>query len=259
MDVTTREAHELTGYSESHLRSLARDRRVLARKSGRIWLYDREVLRLYATGEWVGIREAGELTGYSHDHLRSLARTKRVEALKIRDFWLLRRRALLDYPTSKEERRSARPTVFVSYSHEDRREKDALLSHLGVLVADDVINLDVWTDDRIPAGADWEAAIGRAINSAQIAILLISANFLSSEFIIRRELPKLLRYRDTQGLTIIPVIARACAWKRVRWLRQMQVRPRNGRPIWRNGGDRADTELAAITDEVADIVERGGR
>ena len=56
MDLTTREAHELTRYSESHLRSLAREKRVLARKSGRIWLYDQEVLRLYATGEWVGIR-----------------------------------------------------------------------------------------------------------------------------------------------------------------------------------------------------------
>jgi hypothetical protein len=259
MDITTREAHELTGYSESHLRSLARDRRVLARKSGGIWLYDQEVLRLYATGEWVGIREAGELTGYSHDHLRSLARTKRVEALKIREFWLLHRRALLDYPAPQKERRRTRPTVFVSYSHKDRREKDTLLSHLGVLAGDDLINLDVWTDDRIPAGADWEAAISGAINKAQIAILLISANFLSSEFIIRQEVPKLLRYRDTQGLTIIPVIARACAWRRVRWLRRMQVRPKNGRPIWRNGGNRVDTELAAIADEVADIVERGGR
>jgi hypothetical protein len=158
MDLTTREAHELTRYSESHLRSLAREKRVLARKSGRIWLYDQEVLRLYATGEWVGIREASELTGYSHDHLRKLARTKRLKALKIRDFWLLHRRDLLDYRTPEREKYGIRPTVFVSYSHEDSREKDALLSHLGVLAGDDLINLDVWTDDRIPAGADWEGA-----------------------------------------------------------------------------------------------------
>jgi hypothetical protein len=234
---------------------------VLARKSGRIWLYDQEVLRLYATGEWIGIREAGELTGYSHDHLRSLARTKRVEALKIREFWLLHRRALLDYPAPQKERQRTRPTVFVSYSHKDRTEKDALLSHLGVLAGDDLINLDldVWTDDRIPAGADWELAISQAIDKAQIAILLISANFLSSEFIIRQEVPKLLRYRDTEGLAIIPVIARACAWRKVKWLKEMQVRPKNGRPIWRNGGKRVDTELAAITNEVADIVEQRGR
>jgi hypothetical protein len=133
------------------------------------------------------------------------------------------------------------------------------LSHLGVLAGDDLINLDVWTDDRIPAGADWELAISQAIDKAQIAILLISANFLSSEFIIRQEVPELLRYRDTEGLTIIPVIARACAWRQVRWLRRMQVRPRNGRPIWRNGGNRVDTELAAITNEVADLVEQRGR
>jgi hypothetical protein len=133
------------------------------------------------------------------------------------------------------------------------------LSHLGVLAGADLINLDVWTDDRIPPGADWKAAISGAINEAQIAILLISANFLSSEFIIRQEVPELLRYRDTQGLTIIPVIARACAWRKVRWLRRMQVRPKNGRPIWRNGGKRVDTELAAITNEVADIVEQRGR
>lgn len=258
MDITTHEAHELTGYSESHLRSLAREKRVLARKSGRIWLYDQEVLRLYATGEWVGIREAGELTGYSHNHLRNLARMKRVEALKIRDFWLLHRRDLLDYRTPEREKRRTRPAVFVSYSHRDTREKDALLSHLGVLAGDNLINLDVWTDDRIPPGVDWERSINQAITEAQIAILLISADFLSSEFIIREEVPKLLRRRDGEGLIVIPVIAKPCAWRKVRWLRRMQVRPRNGRPVWSNGGNRVNAELAVIAEEVADIVEQRG-
>jgi hypothetical protein len=256
MDLTTREAHELTRYSESHLRSLAREKRVLARKSGRIWLYDQEVLRLYATGEWVGIREASELTGYSHDHLRKLARTKRLKALKIRDFWLLHRRDLLDYRTPEREKYGIRPTVFVSYSHEDSREKDALLSHLGVLAGDDLINLDVWTDDRIAPGADWEGAINQAINKAQIAILLISANSLASKYIVKKEVPELLRRRDSEGLIVIPVIATACAWRKVKWLKEMQVRPRNGRPIWKNGGNRVNAELAAIAEEVADIVEQ---
>jgi hypothetical protein len=146
------------------------------------------------------------------------------------------------------------PLVFISYSHKDEAEKDQLLAHLGVLQQAGLV--EVWNDDRIGTGADWESEISRAMAQAKVAVLLISANFLTSDFILRQEVPALLKRRDGEGLTVFPVIARACAWEEVEWLRKMNVRPKNGRPIWGSADSRVDEDLAAIAAEVAAIVKK---
>lgn len=145
------------------------------------------------------------------------------------------------------------PTVFISYSHKDETEKDQLLSHLGVLQKAGLIN--VWVDDRISGGADWEDEIRQAMGRAKVAILLVSANFLNSDFILGKEIPNLLERRRKEGVTVFPVIAKACSWKKVSWLTQMNVRPRDGTPVWADGGLHADRHLATIVDEIADIIE----
>lgn len=146
------------------------------------------------------------------------------------------------------------PTVFVSYSHHDEQEKDALLRHLGILHHNGLIEL--WNDDRIGAGADWEKEISQAMERANVAILLISVNFLNSDFILRKEIPKLLARRQNEGLIVFPIIAKACVWRKVAWLTKMNVRPKNGKPVWSDHGGHVDDDLAAIAEEVADIVER---
>ncbi len=150
----------------------------------------------------------------------------------------------------------AQPTVFISYSHKDEIEKDALLSHLGVLQHAGMI--DVWSDDRIGAGSDWQADISQWMVKAKVAILLISANFLTSDFILNEEVPKLLNRREQEGLTVYPIIAKHCAWTKVKWLAKMNVRPKNGNPVWREGGHHADEELSKIAEEVARIIEQAG-
>src|SRR5262245_33064610 len=144
------------------------------------------------------------------------------------------------------------PVVFISYSHKDEKEKNRLLAHLGVLQRVDLIGL--WSDDRISAGADWKQEISQAMAQAKVAILLISTNFLTSDFILDEEVPTLLQRRKSEGLTIFPVIAKACAWQEVAWLVEMKVRPRNGRPIWGANSRRVDEDLATIAKEVAAIV-----
>jgi len=149
------------------------------------------------------------------------------------------------------------PTVFISYSHMDETEKNQLLAHLGVLQKAGLIN--IWVDDRISGGADWEDEIRQAMGRAKVAVLLVSANFLASDFIMGKEIPNLLERRRKQGVTVFPVIAKACSWKKVGWLTRMNVRPRDGAPVWADGGLHADKHLAAIVDEIADIIEGGSR
>lgn len=91
--------------------------------------------------------------------------------------------------------------------------------------------LSVWDDRQISAGNDWLPEIERAINAAQIAILLISADFLGSEFILGKEVPQLIQHRKNKGLRIIPLIFKICAWKTVAWLNPIQGRPKDNQPL----------------------------
>src|SRR5262245_14911937 len=101
------------------------------------------------------------------------------------------------------------PSVFLSYSHKDEKWKDLLRTHLGVLESEG--RLDTWVDRHIEAGTDWFEEIQEAMARASVAILLISADFLTSEFIGGEEVPRLLQRRKAEGLPVIPVIIHACA------------------------------------------------
>jgi tetratricopeptide (TPR) repeat protein len=151
----------------------------------------------------------------------------------------------------------SKPTVFISYSHKDEVWKDKLVSHIGVLQQEGL--LDIWDDRRIGAGEDWYPEIQKAIDIASVAILMVSADFLTSKFIRSEEVPKLLERREKEGLHIFPVIVRPCAWKQVKWLSRMNLRPKDGEPISGGTEFQIDADMAAIAEEIAGIIERTSR
>ena len=119
--------------------------------------------------------------------------------------------------------------IFISYSHEDEKWKERLVKHLKVLELEGYYS--VWEDRQIEAGSDWLAEIEEALNRAQVAILMVSADFLISDFIRKEEIPRILKRRENEGLRVIPVIIKHCAWKQVRWLSPIQAFPRDGTPL----------------------------
>jgi hypothetical protein len=143
--------------------------------------------------------------------------------------------------------------IFISYSHKDNREKEKLLTQLGVLQNAGFI--DVWSDSRIEAGEDWQRAMEQAMAAAKVAILFITANFLTSPFILREEIPKLLKRRKQEGLIIFPLIAKDCPWKQISWLTEMDVRPKDGMPIWGTNRRRIDEKLTTFAEEIADLIK----
>lgn len=147
-----------------------------------------------------------------------------------------------------------KPLVFISYSHRDETEKQQLVAHLKVLETSDLIEL--WVDDKIEGGASWEQEIKSKIAQAKLVILLISANFLTSEFILGKEIPDFLNRRQKEGLVVFPIIAKSCAWESFDWLVEMNVRPKNGTPIWTGNSEQAvDHHLTAITREIRTIIK----
>ena len=148
------------------------------------------------------------------------------------------------------------PSVFLSYSHRDEVWKERLQTRLGVLERQGL--LETWDDRRIGAGTDWFEEIQEAMARASVAVLLISANFLTSKFILGEEVPRLLERRKREGLAMIPVLVRACAWDAVEWLRGIQARPRDDRALASFRGNRLDEELTKIAREIQVIFRQAG-
>jgi tetratricopeptide (TPR) repeat protein len=152
------------------------------------------------------------------------------------------------------ETTSPAPTVFISYSHMDKEWKDRLVSHLGVSQRQGL--LFAWEDRLIGGGEDWFDKIQAAMDAAYVAILLVSANSLTSEFILNEEVKRLLQRRDQEGLRIFPVIIKPCDWEAVPWLRTMNLRPRDGREISGGNEHQIDTDFKEIAREIRQLLGR---
>lgn len=146
-----------------------------------------------------------------------------------------------------------RPSIFISYSHRDEGWKERLVKHLGVLSREAMS--EVWDGRLIAAGDDWEAEIARAIDAASLSVLLISPDFLTSDFINNYEVPRLLRRRAEHGVRIVPVVVRPCAWRAAAWLRALQVRPYGGHALSLLDEGAADAALADIVLEIQSLLE----
>jgi len=143
--------------------------------------------------------------------------------------------------------------VFISYSHKDEEWKDRVVSHLGVLEKEGL--LSIWDDRKIAGGDAWLPEIEQAIEQADVALLLITANFLTSKFILESEVPEFLKQK---GMRVIPVIVKPCAWKEVRWLSPIQARPRDGKALSAMLEHEADAALAELAKEVAKLAQGAG-
>jgi len=97
--------------------------------------------------------------------------------------------------------------IFICYSHKDRRWLERLQVHLQPLKRD--FGMIVWDDTKIKTGTKWKEEIKDAINNSKVAVLLISADFMASDFIHSNELAPILANAKDKGTTIMPVVLSA--------------------------------------------------
>lgn len=103
---------------------------------------------------------------------------------------------------------STRTSVFISYSHADERWRKLVEKHLAPLGRD--YSLRVWSDQNLKVGEPWLARIRRELATARVGIMLVSHNFMASDFIHSDELPPLLLAAKKEGVTLLTVVVGHC-------------------------------------------------
>lgn len=118
--------------------------------------------------------------------------------------------------------------LFFSYSHRDEQLRDELEIHLALLKRQGVITS--WHDRRISAGSDLHQTIDVELESAQIILLLVSANFLASDYCYHKEMARALAKNEEGSATVIPVILHPCDWHSAPF-GSLKATPTDGRPV----------------------------
>jgi len=123
--------------------------------------------------------------------------------------------------------------AFISYSHMDEHALERFTKHLAVLKRDGAI--DEWVDQKISAGGDIDAAISASLESCDLFLPLISADFLSSGYCYDLELKRALERHEQGSMRVVPIIVQPCDWK-ASPLGRLKALPKDGKPVadWTN-------------------------
>ncbi|MDO8828041.1 DnaB-like helicase C-terminal domain-containing protein [Methylophaga sp.] len=143
-------------------------------------------------------------------------------------------------------------SVFCSYSHKDEELKNKLLNHLATLKRQKLI--DEWNDRAIVPGKDWQREIDDKIRTADLVLLLVSSDFIGSNYCYEKELSIALERHDSNLSVVLPIILRPCDWHETTFAK-IQGLPTDGLPItkWNNEDEACLNVIEGIKKTIAEI------
>lgn len=120
-------------------------------------------------------------------------------------------------------------TIFFSYAHEDEGFLNKIQKHLIPLYREGLIDI-LWHDRNISAGTEWEQQIDTFLNKAQIILLLVSPDFMASDYCTSKEMTRAIERHEQGEARVIPVILRHSQWK-TSPIGKLQALPTDGKPV----------------------------
>jgi TIR domain len=118
--------------------------------------------------------------------------------------------------------------IFICYAREDEGLRQQLEKRLKGLRRQGLIT--IWHDRRISPGAEWEHEIDAHLNEAQIVLLLVSPDFIDSDYCYGIEMKRALEKHNRKEATVIPIILRYVHWE---WtpFGKLQALPKDAKPV----------------------------
>lgn len=143
--------------------------------------------------------------------------------------------------------------VFLAYAQPDELLRNALEKHLSMLMRQGLITS--WHNQKILPGQEWEPETILHLSTADIILLLLSPDFLASDYSYGVELKHAMERHQRGEATVIPVILRPVDWKH-HSLGKLRVLPSDGRPVtsWPN----QDEGFLSVAEGIREVVKKMG-
>ena len=157
-------------------------------------------------------------------------------------------------PNLKASPESGEVKVFFSYAHEDEQLRDKLATHLSTLKRQGIIQ--EWHDRQIGAGQEWAGEIDHNLEAAHVILLLVSADFMGSDYCMDKELSRAMERHELGNARVIPIILRPVDWEGLPFSK-LQALPTDGIPItsWSNQDEAFLNVARGIRSVVEEIAE----
>lgn len=139
--------------------------------------------------------------------------------------------------------------IFFCYAHKDKKWLTELKKHLTSFQKRGFI--ETWCDRDISAGTEWEPEINKRLNSSDIILLLISADFMASDYCYGREMKRALERHEAGEARVIPVYIRPI-YSQYEPFSKLQALPSNGKPVTK--WPLKDDAFVDITENIVDII-----
>jgi hypothetical protein len=148
--------------------------------------------------------------------------------------------------------------VFISYSHSDEELYERLARHLKPLEYEGAIR--PWRDRQITAGRDFSAEIVAELATAGAILLLVSPDFIASEFCWGVEMKRAMARHESGGARVVPIILRPVDWQRSPFGKLLAL-PKDGKPVtlWNNQDEALVDVAKSIRRMVDDLNSRRSR
>jgi hypothetical protein len=144
-------------------------------------------------------------------------------------------------------------TIFFCYAREDEALLNKLKIHLRSLQWEGLI--DVWHDRDISAGTEWEQEISKHLQAAQIILLLVSPDFMNSDYCYSIEMRQAVERHERKEARVIPVILEHVSWQ-VDPLNKLQALPTDAKPVISAGWHSVNEALFNVTEGIRKVVEQ---